>query len=210
MLTHAQVWVAIDRLAARHGLSPSGLARRAGLDPTTFNKSKRTTRDGKQRWPSTESVAKILSATGASLEEFVGLISEDGSDLFARRLPVVRFSQAAHPGYIDQHGRAVASENDEILFPQLGGASVFALEITDDSLAPVYRDGDVVVVSPDSGIRRGDRVVVKTLDGQVSINSLLRKTAQKVELADVTGRQAPRSLDSERIAWMSRVLWVSQ
>ena len=47
MLTHAQIWTALDRLAARAGLSPSGLAKKAGLDPTTFNKSKRITPDGR-------------------------------------------------------------------------------------------------------------------------------------------------------------------
>src|SRR5262245_14120720 len=31
MLTHSQVWSAIDRLAERAGLSASGLAKRAGL-----------------------------------------------------------------------------------------------------------------------------------------------------------------------------------
>jgi phage repressor protein C with HTH and peptisase S24 domain len=42
-LTHPQVWNAIDRLAARYGYSASGLAKKAGLDPTSFNKSKRIT-----------------------------------------------------------------------------------------------------------------------------------------------------------------------
>ena len=68
MLTHAQIWTALDRLAARADLSPSGLAKRSGLDPTTFNKSKRITPDGRARWPSTESVAKALAATGVSVE----------------------------------------------------------------------------------------------------------------------------------------------
>ena len=76
MLTHAQIWTALDRLAARAGLSPSGLARKAGLDPTTFNRSKRMTPQGRSRWPSTESLAKSLAATGASMETFVQLIDE--------------------------------------------------------------------------------------------------------------------------------------
>ena len=67
MLTHKQIWAAIDALAARYGMSPSGLARKSGLDATTFNPSKRTAEDGKKRWPSTESVSKVLAATGASL-----------------------------------------------------------------------------------------------------------------------------------------------
>ena len=78
MLTHPQIWRAIDALAARHGTSPSGLARLAGLDPTTFNKSKRGAADGKLRWPSTESLSKVLGATGASLDEFMALVREGG------------------------------------------------------------------------------------------------------------------------------------
>ena len=69
-LTHSRVWSAIDALARRYGLSPSGLAKRAGLDPTTFNKSKRVTGEGRQRWATTESIAKVLSATGASFDDF--------------------------------------------------------------------------------------------------------------------------------------------
>ena len=63
-LTHKQIWDGIDGLATRHSLSPSGLAKLAGLDPTTFNKSKRADA-GKLRWPSTESIAKVLHATGS-------------------------------------------------------------------------------------------------------------------------------------------------
>ena len=77
MLTHAQIWTAIDRLAARAGLSASGLAKKVGLDPTTFNKSKRITPDGRARWPSTESVAKALAATGIGIDTFVSLIDDE-------------------------------------------------------------------------------------------------------------------------------------
>ena len=77
MLSHEPVWAAIDALAERYSLSASGLAKRAGLDSTAFNQSKRLSADGRPRWPSTESIAKILAATGSSLDEFVALL--DGS-----------------------------------------------------------------------------------------------------------------------------------
>src|ERR1043165_10075183 len=76
MLSHGQVWGALDRLAERAGLSASGLAKKAGLDPTTFNKSKRITVEGRPRWPSTESVAKALAATNVSIDNFVQLITD--------------------------------------------------------------------------------------------------------------------------------------
>ena len=76
ILTHNQVWTALDRLAERAGMSASGLARRAGLDPTTFNTSKRITADGRERWPSTESVSKALAATNSSIDTFVQLIGD--------------------------------------------------------------------------------------------------------------------------------------
>ena len=60
-MQHSQIWRAIDALAERRGMTASGLARAAGLDPTTFNKSKRQGVDGKPRWPSTESVARALA-----------------------------------------------------------------------------------------------------------------------------------------------------
>ena len=74
MLSHDRVWAAVDALAARHGMTASGLARKAGLDATSFNKSKRTSPEGRDRWPSTESIAKILRATGATLEDFLRLV----------------------------------------------------------------------------------------------------------------------------------------
>jgi phage repressor protein C with HTH and peptisase S24 domain len=72
--THKQIWRGLDRLAEKHGLTASGLAVRAGLDATAFNMSKRIARNGRQRWPGTETLAKVLTATGESLENFVALM----------------------------------------------------------------------------------------------------------------------------------------
>lgn len=76
MFTHNDIWSAIDELARVNGYSTSGLAKRAGLDPTAFNKSKRVTKDGKERWPSTESVSKILIVTETPLDRFASLMKK--------------------------------------------------------------------------------------------------------------------------------------
>ena len=102
MLSHKQIWTAIDALAARYGMSPSGLARKSGLDATTFNPSKRIADDGKKRWPSTESVSKVLAATGASLDEFVSLIVPKAKQAPpARAVPLLGLAQAGANSYFD-------------------------------------------------------------------------------------------------------------
>src|SRR5437868_12562798 len=102
MLTHGQIWAALDGLAERSGLSPSGLAKRSGLDPTTFNKSKRITADGRERWPSTESVAKALAATNSSIDTFVQLIGDTAHPV--QSVPLLGFAQAGTGGYFDENG----------------------------------------------------------------------------------------------------------
>ncbi len=195
-------------MAAKHGMSASGLARRSGLDPTTFNKSKRITKEGKQRWPSTESVSKVLAATGDSLAEFVAQMG-DASGL-AQTIPVIDYAQAGDKGYFDDAGYPTGSGWDEVLFPQIGDLHAFALEISGDSMEPIYRDGDTIVVSPGAGVRRGDRVVVRTNGGEVMAKKLSRQSARKIELASLNKDHSDRSLEVEEIDWIARIIWASQ
>lgn len=210
MLKHADIWAAIDALARDHGLTASALARRAGLDPTTFNKSKRITREGKPRWPSTESVAKVLEATGASLGDLLGHIDSSHRPRGAAHLPLIGFAQAGDRGYFDDAGYPVGGAWDEIPFPEVGDPNAYALEVSGDSMEPLYRDGDRVIVSPAASVRRGDRVVVRTHEGEVMVKLLLRQTARRIELASLNPAHQGRSLATEEVTWIARILWASQ
>ncbi len=143
MLSHKQIWTAIDRLAEKCQLTPSGLARRAGLDPTTFNKSKRTGPDGRKRWPSTESVSKILEAANTSIDDFFGPVNNRKQEVRQFRVPVIGFAQAGGGGYFDDGGFPLGGGWEEVDFPDIGDENAYALEITGDSMLPVYRDGDI-------------------------------------------------------------------
>jgi phage repressor protein C with HTH and peptisase S24 domain len=209
MLTHAQIWLAIDRLAARAELSPSGLAKKAGLDPTTFNKSKRITPDGRARWPSTESVAKSLAATGITLDQFVALIS-DAVRPPAEAVPLIGFAEAGGDGYFDDGGFPTDKGWDEIPFPAIEDEHIYALEISGDTLLPAYRDGTIIIVSPATPVRRGDRVVVRTRLGEVVAKELKRKTAKTVELKSLNPEEGDRTLATEDVLWVARIVWASQ
>ena len=209
MLTHAQVWNAIDRLAARAGLSASGLAKRAGLDPTTFNKSKRITPDDRARWPSTESIAKILAATGTSIDIFISLLTESGRS-GTRAVPLIGLAQAGKGGFFDDAGFPVGRGWDEIAFPDVDDEHAYALEIAGDSMSPAYRDGDVIMVSPAAPVRRGDRVVLKTHEGEVLAKELKRRTGKAIELRSLNPEHDDRTIPAEEVLWVARILWASQ
>lgn len=209
MLTHFQIWRGIDSLASRHGLSPSGLAKLAGLDPTTFNKSKRGTLDGRLRWPSTESLAKVLVATGASLDEFVALVSERAEARPTRPVPLIGWAQAGQGGYFDHSGFPSLNGWEEIAFPDLSDAKAYALEIAGDSMLPVFRDGDRILVSPAAHFRRGDRVVVKTSSGEVMAKQLGRLSAQRIELKSLNPAYEDRILAMSDVSFVHRIVWAS-
>lgn len=200
--------MALDRLAERAGMSPSGLAKRSGLDPTTFNKSKRITADGRERWPSTESVSKALAATNSSIDTFVQLIGDGARSL--QSVPLLGLAQACNGGCFDDSGFPSGKGWDETALPSASDDHAYALEISGDSMKPAYRDGDIIVVSPGTPIRRGDRVVLKTSDGEVMIKELRRRTAKALELQSLNPVHPDRTLDADDVAWIARIVWASQ
>jgi phage repressor protein C with HTH and peptisase S24 domain len=210
MFTHNQVWQAIDAIAERNGLSASALAKRAGLDSTSFNKSKRIGPDGRQRWPTTESMSKVLAATDTSLEDFTALVAGARGSRPERCIPLIGLVQAGSGGFFDDAGFPVGGGWEEIGFPGVKDENAYAVEITGDSMEPVYRDGDIIIVSPNSAPRRGDRVVVKTRSGEVLAKILKRQTAQRVELASFNVQHETILLPIKDVEWMVRIVWASQ
>ena len=208
--SHRQVWAALDALAERHGLSASGLARKAGLDPTTFNPSKRASSGGRQRWPSTESVAKALVATGEGPGEFLALAGECDGAAPRLRIPAIGLADARKDGSFDAAGRPTGADWAEIGFPAGLDEACYALKISGGSLGPLFRDGELLIVSPQAPARPGDRVAAKTLEGELLIAELKDQNERTLELTPLDGGASPRVLAREEIAWMSRIIWVSQ
>ena len=210
MLRHQDVWRAIDQLAAENGLSASALARRSGLDPTSFNKSKRIARSGKPRWPTTESISKVLEATNQTIGHFVSLMNDRVEGGVLQHIPIIGYAQAGRTGYFDDAGYPTGSGWDAVDFPNVGDPNAYALEISGDSMEPVFRDGDTIIVSPRASIRRGDRVVVKTAEGEILCTQLSRQTANRVELASFNPTHDNVELSLKDVDWIARIIWASQ
>jgi phage repressor protein C with HTH and peptisase S24 domain len=207
-MQHGDIWRAIDALAQRRGLSASGLARAAGLDATTFNKSKRQAPDGKPRWPSTESVSRALAAAETTWDEFAALLAGRAGGA-GRAIPIVGMARAGADGFFDDQGFPVGAD-ETVRFPDLGDERVYALEIAGDSMEPIFRAGDIVIVQPGASVRRGDRVVIRTRAGEVMAKVLGRRNEQSVDLISLNPAHGPRTLPAADIDWIARILWASQ
>lgn len=208
MLSHADVWRGVDRLAETNNLTPSGLARRSGLDPTTFNKSKRATRNGRPRWPSTESLAKILEATQTTLGGFVALVDPAAAAMPRATVPCARLS-AMTATQFDAAGFP-SNVPDRIEVQHLAGPHLYAVEVDEDYQLPVYRPGDTLLVAPDAGVRRGERVIMMPRSGKPRLGTLVRRTADKVSLSELNDPTSVHEIDLVEIAWLARIVWASQ
>lgn len=213
MLSHAAVWDGIDAIARRHGISVSALAKLAGLDATAFNISKRVSKDGRQRWPSTESISKILEATGESFDSFLsgtGAFIQNAAGTGDPAVPLLGLAQAGTGGFFDSAGFPVGQGWDEVRLNTMGEDGTYALEVSGDSMVPLYREGDILIVAPGEQVRRGDRVVVRTRDGEVMVKVLARQTAKTIELHSINTEYKPRTLDMADVEWVARIVWASQ
>ena len=209
-LSHAKLWKALDALAQREGTSPSGLARRAGLDATSFNRSKRfgPGEPPRPRWPSTESLMQVLAATGISLGAFAALADDAPPE--PRAIPLLGMAQAGADGFFDDAGLPLADGWEQTDLPRVKD-SLLSLQIAGDSMTPLYREGDKVIVDREAtDVRKGDRVVVRTTGGETLAKEIAALNAREVTLASINPAYPPRALPRRDILWMARILWVSQ
>ena len=149
--------------------------------------------------------------SGASVEEFTDLLTgRKGQPPKRKQIPLLGLARAGKGGFFDDSGFPAGNGWDEIDVPGVTDNTAYALEITGDSMLPVYREGDTIIVSPSATVRKGDRVVVKTTDGQVMAKIMQRQTAKNVELASFNKAHDTKTLDMKDVDWMARIIWASQ
>ena len=119
-------------------------------------------------------------------------------------------AQAGQGGFVDDAGDPSGSGWDEVEGPDVGDANAYALEITGESMVPVYRPRDVIIVSPAATMKAGDRVVVRTRDGQVMAKELIRRTTRRIELKSVNTRHIDPVIPAKELDWVARIRWVRQ
>lgn len=199
MFTHDEIWAAIDRLADTRGLSASGLARQAGLDPTAFNKSKRISPNGKPRWPSTESLSKILAVTNCTMSDLLTLMNKgDDAHKPVRMLAYTHIKS----GKLNEKPVSSFTTGFET------GEDSFAVTIDDNLLHPLFSEGNVLIVDPSAKLKADDRALIYSRKGglQSGIVQSAQKRALSILLAN-DGFTAAEFAEND-LEWSARIVWV--
>lgn len=211
-LSYFEIWRGIDNLAAQKGLSPSALAQKAGLDPTSFNKSKREGPDGRKRWLSMETLNKVLAATNTSFLDFMMLAGDKiTQSTLSSGLPLINFSDNQKENLFNENAMINKEQIvEKIDFPCFFKPGMWALEMTTDAYDPIYPNGALLLIDPQTEIRRHDRIVVQLEKGPMFLGEFLGKTNEILDLKTLTTERTLLSLTKEQIAFIARILWVSQ
>ena len=207
-MQYEQVWDAVDKLAKLHGLSPSGLAKKAGLDATTFNKSKRVRPDGKKRWPSLDSINKILAACNVSFEQFYSLIDEELQPESLNAIPFQKYSLLEN-GIKISNNEPQTDNWERKKFPATA-AGLYGIELDVDDYEPLYRKNSTIIAAKNSEICKGNRMVVFCKNGDILIKEFSHRTAKTLILSDIIDNRKTTEVNIVDVVLVSRICWVSQ
>ena len=202
------VWSAVDNLAKSLGMSPSGLAKKSGLDSTTFNRSKRKRPDGKNRWPSLDSLNKVFEFCNITFEEFYKYGETDNPPENLNTIPYIKLSGVSKREYC-QDGEICTANWETICFPD-GTKNLYAMEIDNTDYAPLYKFGTTLILAKHSEIRRNDRVAVFKKDGAFLLAEFIRRTPRTLELQNLNAPEESFSENIDDILFLSRIVWASQ
>lgn len=207
-MKYEEVWNAVDKLAKNRGLSASGLAKLAGLDATTFNKSKRIRPDGKKRWPSLDSINKILEVCNIGFEEFYNISNTGEPREGSTSIPFIKFSKLTEQQNFISKNLDTSLWN-KVMFPD-NRDNLYAIEIDAHNYAPVYKNGAMIMVASNSDIRKGDRIIIFQQNGEILINEFIRRTATKLVICDVNNCDIEIDMLISKIKLINRIVWASQ
>jgi phage repressor protein C with HTH and peptisase S24 domain len=214
VFSHETIWNALDQMAMYKSLSPSALARQAGLDPTSFNPSKRQSRDGRPRWPSTESIFKVLKATGTTLDEFIAYVKNapEGKESYKaqNKYPLSGLSEKAQTPLENQLALPDGLVRTDL--PDYLNADPFFLgfSLQSEIYAPLYHTGDQLLVSLNAPLQRGCKILVATDNQPLKAFILIQESPQTITCQNPAILNDQHSFDRKKISFLGRIVWVSQ
>lgn len=198
MVKQETFWESLEKIAEREGIALSTLARQAGLDKTSMLPSKRYNLNGAMKWPSTETIGRVLNSLNISVQEYGAILA--GTADAKVSLPAVTLSDLKEAWT----GLGVKEECkwSEIMLGSPRGKNNWVVLIDSDR-DPILPEGTTVVADDDTEPRPNDRVVVVSGD-QTGIYKFRRLMKTHLVVSSVDGRETSQ-IPIEDVTKISRV-----
>lgn len=100
----------------------------------------------------------------------------------------------------------------EVDFPGIDDPGAIAFEITGKRFEPIYREGDIVIVSPKAEVKLGDRVAIKTKTGTLDAYMFGSEDDRDYVLKAIQPSDDAIAvfLPKAEVEWIGRIIWASQ
>jgi hypothetical protein len=92
----------------------------------------------------------------------------------------------------------------------IGTDTTRTLVVNGNSMLPLYRHGDTLIVSEMDSIKVGDRAVVQTHDDRMFGGTIIQKTNEFVALKLGGLKRADVVVEIAQVKFLGRILWASQ
>lgn len=129
-------------------------------------------------------------------------------------VPVVGFAQLGDNGYWSEIEYPVGHGDGYINYPTRD-QNAYAVRCVGDSMKPRIRDGEFVIVEPNSAAIPGDEVLLKTTNGRVMVKTYLYYRDDRVHVMSVNDAHPAQSFPLSEIeamhpvaAIVKKALWI--
>lgn len=125
------------------------------------------------------------------------------------KIPIISWAQAGPDGFFEDafpSGSGFADINRPY---DVTDPNAYALIISGDSMVPKFEPGDVILVSPNMGVRTGDYAVVRLKDGTVAAKRVRAKNSHFI-LESTNPEYPPVECPAEDVVFLHRIVWVKQ
>ncbi len=128
-------------------------------------------------------------------------IEQERSALAAGRMvPVINKVAAGYPNDFDDLDYPVGVADDYVRCPDVHDPNAFAVRVVGDSMEPKFKEGNIVVFSPDAEVSNGDDCFVRfTTPHETTFKRAFFEPDNKVRLQPRNENYSPIIVDGKRI-----------
>jgi len=157
----------------------------------------------------------LASKDKSEVERLERLVEKDELDMKEERgrlsagrlVPIINKVQAGYPADFDDLEYPVGIADDYIRCPGLHDPNAFAVCVVGDSMEPNFREGNIVIFSPQAEVRSGDDCFIRfTTPHETTFKRVFFEPDNMIRLQPRNDKYAPTMVEGKRINGLYRAI----